>query len=67
MVYQNLGHQLNLGLNFCRQFKARISYEGDLPCIEIQGEKHPLVDSLAAERGGGERGQPRESEQAQQR
>ncbi|MCP3664384.1 MAG: hypothetical protein GY696_18155 [Gammaproteobacteria bacterium] len=49
LVYQNLGHQLNLGLNFCRQFKARISSEGDQPCIEIQGEKHPLVDSLAAE------------------
>ncbi|MCP3663629.1 MAG: hypothetical protein GY696_14260 [Gammaproteobacteria bacterium] len=51
VVYQNLGHQLNLGLHFCWQFKAMISYEGDQPCIEIQGEKHPLVDSLAAERG----------------
>ena len=67
VVYQNLGHQLNLGLHFCRQFKARISYEGDQPCIEIQGEKHPLVDSLAAERGGGTRGQLRDPEPAQTR
>ena len=33
VVYRNLGHQLNLGLNFCRQFKARLDYEGDRPCI----------------------------------
>ncbi|MCP3665600.1 MAG: hypothetical protein GY696_24395, partial [Gammaproteobacteria bacterium] len=65
--YQNLGHQLNLGLHFCRQFKARISYEGDQPCIEIQGEKHLLVDSRAAEQGGGMRGQLRDPEPAQTR
>ncbi len=58
VVYQNLGHQLNLGLNFCRQFKARLNYEGDQPCIEIQGEKYSLVNSVAAEKGGEEREQP---------
>ena len=60
VIYRNLGHPLNLGLHFCRQFKAKLSYEGDQPCIEIQGEKHPLVDSLAAEREEGARGQLRE-------
>ena len=58
VVYKNLGHQLNLGLNFCRQFKARLNYEGDQPCIEIQGEKYSLVNSVAAEKGGEEREQP---------
>ncbi|MCP3664649.1 MAG: hypothetical protein GY696_19525 [Gammaproteobacteria bacterium] len=49
VVYQNLGHQLNLGINFCHQFKARINYKGDQPCIEIQGEKYSLVNSVVAE------------------
>ncbi|MCP3668089.1 MAG: hypothetical protein GY696_37300 [Gammaproteobacteria bacterium] len=48
VVYRNLGHPLNLGLHFCRKIKARISYEGDQPCIEIQETRYPLVDSPAA-------------------
>ncbi|MCP3668630.1 MAG: hypothetical protein GY696_40135 [Gammaproteobacteria bacterium] len=27
VVYRNLGHPLNLGLNFCRQFQAKLNYE----------------------------------------
>ncbi|MCP3667034.1 MAG: hypothetical protein GY696_31840, partial [Gammaproteobacteria bacterium] len=50
VVYQNLGHQLNLGLNFCCKFKARLNYEGDQPCIEIQGEKYSLLRLV---KGGG--------------
>ncbi|MCP3665924.1 MAG: hypothetical protein GY696_26075, partial [Gammaproteobacteria bacterium] len=42
VIYRNLGHLLNLGLHFCRQFKAKISYEGDQPCIEIQRKRYPL-------------------------
>ena len=64
-VYRNLGHQLNLGLNFCRQFKARLDYEGDRPCIQIQGERYSLVNSAAVEKRGGEREQLRDLEQAQ--
>ncbi|MCP3664105.1 MAG: hypothetical protein GY696_16715 [Gammaproteobacteria bacterium] len=65
VVYRNLGHQLNLGLNFCCQFKARLDYEVDQPFIEIQGEKYSLVNSVAPEKRGGEREQPRDLEQAQ--
>ncbi|MCP3664980.1 MAG: hypothetical protein GY696_21200 [Gammaproteobacteria bacterium] len=65
VIYRNLGHQLNLGLNFCRQFKARLDYEGDRPCIQIQGERYSLVNSAAVEERGGEREQPRDLEQAQ--
>ncbi|MCP3665522.1 MAG: hypothetical protein GY696_24000, partial [Gammaproteobacteria bacterium] len=50
VIYRNLGHPLNLGLHFCRQFKAKLSYEGDQPCIEIQERRYPLVDSRAATR-----------------
>ena len=57
VVYRNLGHPLNLGLHFCRKFKARISYEGDQPCIEIQETRYPLVDSQAAGPGDQRRDQ----------
>ncbi|MCP3663073.1 MAG: hypothetical protein GY696_11350 [Gammaproteobacteria bacterium] len=65
VVYRNLGHQLNLGLNFCCQFKARLDYKGDQPCIHIQGEKYSLVNCAAAEKKGGEKEQVRDLEQAQ--
>ncbi|MCP3668063.1 MAG: hypothetical protein GY696_37170, partial [Gammaproteobacteria bacterium] len=66
VVYRNLGQQLNLGLNFRHQFKARLDYEGDRPCNQIQGEMYSLVNSAAVEKRGGEREQPRDLEQAQQ-
>ncbi|MCP3661915.1 MAG: hypothetical protein GY696_05360 [Gammaproteobacteria bacterium] len=50
MVYRNLGHHLNLGLNFCRQFKAKLNYEGDQPQIQIRGESYSLLNSAALER-----------------
>ncbi|MCP3664364.1 MAG: hypothetical protein GY696_18055 [Gammaproteobacteria bacterium] len=39
------------------QFTARLDYEGDQPCIEIQGERYSLVNSVVAEKRGGEREQ----------
>ena len=51
--------------NFCCHFKARLDYEGDRPCIQIQGERYSLVNSAAVEERGGEREQPRDLEQAQ--
>ncbi len=57
VIYRNLGHPLNLGLHFCIQFKARLSYEGDQLCIEIQETRYPLVDSQAAGPGDQSRDQ----------
>ena len=54
IVYRNLGHQLNLGLNFCCQFKARLDYEGDRPCIQIRGESYSLLNSAAVEEREGD-------------
>ncbi|MCP3665047.1 MAG: hypothetical protein GY696_21545 [Gammaproteobacteria bacterium] len=65
VVYRNLGHQLNLDLNFCRQFKAKLDYEGDRPCIQIKGESYSLLNSAVAEEGEGAREQPQDLEQAQ--
>ena len=47
VVYRNLGHPLNLGLNFFRQFQAKLDYEGDQPRIQIRGESHSLLTSAA--------------------
>ncbi|MCP3668363.1 MAG: hypothetical protein GY696_38740 [Gammaproteobacteria bacterium] len=41
-----VGH---LGLNFCRQFKAKLNYEGDQPRIQIRGESYSLLNSAALE------------------
>ncbi|MCP3660928.1 MAG: hypothetical protein GY696_00290 [Gammaproteobacteria bacterium] len=53
VVYWNLGHPLNLGLNFCRQFKAKLNYEEDQPRIQIRGESYSLLNSAALEERGG--------------
>ncbi|MCP3662277.1 MAG: hypothetical protein GY696_07240 [Gammaproteobacteria bacterium] len=47
VVYRNLDHPLNLGLNFCRQFRAKLNYEGDQPSIQIRGESYSLLNSAA--------------------
>ncbi|MCP3664794.1 MAG: hypothetical protein GY696_20250, partial [Gammaproteobacteria bacterium] len=62
VVYQNLGHQLNLGLNFCSQFKAKLNYEGDRPYIQIRGESYSLLNSAATEEREGAREQPQDPE-----
>ncbi len=67
VIYRNLGHPLNLDLHFCRQFKARLSYKGDQPCIEIQETRYPLVDSRAAGPGGGPGNQWQDQQPAQAR
>ncbi|MCP3667273.1 MAG: hypothetical protein GY696_33065 [Gammaproteobacteria bacterium] len=36
VVYKNLGHPLNLGLNFFRQLQVKLDYEGSQPQIKIQ-------------------------------
>ncbi|MCP3665650.1 MAG: hypothetical protein GY696_24650 [Gammaproteobacteria bacterium] len=59
-------------MNFCRQFKAKLNYEGDQPHIQIRGESYSLLNSTALEeRGGlepagGARDQPQGPEQEQQ-
>ena len=53
VVYQNLGHPLNLSLNFFRQLQAKLDYEGDQPQIKIRGESHPLLTSTAPDKEGG--------------
>ena len=69
VVYKNLGHPLNLGLNFCRQFRAKLNYEGDQLRIQIRGESYSLLNSAALERRGGPKpaggasDQPRDQEQ----
>ena len=35
VVYQNLGHPLNLGLNFFKQLQWKLDYEGGQPQIKI--------------------------------
>ena len=65
VVYRNLGHRPNLGLNFCHQFKTKLDYEGDRPCIQIRGESYSLLNSAAAEEREEAREQPRDLEQAQ--
>ncbi|MCP3664574.1 MAG: hypothetical protein GY696_19135, partial [Gammaproteobacteria bacterium] len=63
VVYRNLSHPLNLGLHFCRKFKAKVCYKGDQPYIEIRETRYQLVDSPAS----GPRDQRRDQQPAQAR
>ena len=53
VVYRNLSHPLNLGLDFFRQFKAKLDYEGDQPRVNIHGESYLLVANMTQVAGGG--------------
>ena len=53
VVYKNLSHPLNLGLNFFRQLQAKLDYEESQPQIMIRGESHPLLANIAPAEGGG--------------
>ena len=53
VVYKNLSHPLNLGLDFFRQLQAKLGYEGSQPKIKIRRESHPLLANIAKATGGG--------------
>ncbi|MCP3664029.1 MAG: hypothetical protein GY696_16315 [Gammaproteobacteria bacterium] len=53
VVYKNLSHPLNLGLDFFRQLQAKLGYEGSQPKIKIGRESQPLLANIAKATGGG--------------
>ena len=46
MVYKNLSHPLNFGLDFLVQQQANLDYSGDQPQIIIRDTSYPLVSTI---------------------